>query len=177
MVTGTITAASAIIADAAITNAKIANLAVDAAKIADASIGTAKIGDAQVSTLKIGANAVTVASSATGVLVSFVNGVYTQSIASVTVTIDNNTLGQPIILWGFWNGTFQNGTAYCFLKRDGGTLKSSAGIGNGGGFIAINTPIATGTYTFDFIASNGVGFGTNYAGNAQATIVALLGKR
>lgn len=167
MVTGTITAASAIIADAAITNAKIANLAVDAAKI----------GDAQVSTLKIGANAVTVASSATGTLVSFVNGTYTQSIASVTVTIDNNTLGQPIILWGFWNGTFQGGTAYCFLKRDAGTLKSSAGIGNGGGFIAINTPIATGTYTFDFIASNGVGFGANYAGNAQATIVALLGKR
>lgn len=177
MVTGTITAASAIIADAAITNAKIANLAVDAAKIADASIGTAKIGDAQVSTLKIGANAVTVASSATGTLVSFVNNVYTQSIASVTVTIDNSTLGQPIILWGFWNGTFQNGTAYCFLKRDGGTLKSSAGIGNGGGFIAINTPTATGTFVFDFIASNGVGFGTNYAGNAQATIVALLGKR
>lgn len=163
--------------DLAVTNAKIALLSVDTAQIANAAIKTAKIDDAQVSTLKIGANAVTVASSATGVLVSFVNGVYTQSIASVTVTIDNSTLGQPIILWGFWNGTFQNGTAYCFLKRDGGTLKSSAGIGNGGGFIAINTPVATGTYTFDFIASNGVGFGTNYAGNAQATIVALLGKR
>ena len=177
MVTGTITAASAIIADAAITNAKIANLAVDAAKIADASITTAKIGDAQVNTLKIGANAVTVASSATGTLVSFVNGAYTQSIASVSVTIDTNTLGQPIILWGFWSGTFQGGTSYCFLKKNTGTIKSSAGIGNGGGFIYIDTPIATGTYTYDFIASNGVGFGTNYAGNAQASIVSLLGKR
>ena len=173
----TITATSGIIDNAAITNAMIANLAVDSAKIADASITAAKIGTAEVTTLKIAGNAVTLASSATGSLVTFVNGVYTQSIATVSITIDSSSVGQPVILWGFWNGSFQSGTAYCFLKKNSSNVKTSAGIGNGGGFIYIDTPSTTGTYTYDFIASNGVGFGANYAGNAQASIVALLGKR
>jgi phage minor structural protein len=61
--TGTITAASGIIADAAITNAKIASLAVgnaalanasvDAAKIKDLSVGTAELANASITSAKI----------------------------------------------------------------------------------------------------------------------------
>lgn len=54
MKTGTITAASGIIANAAITNAKIANATIETAKIKDAAITTAKIGNAQITTAKIG---------------------------------------------------------------------------------------------------------------------------
>lgn len=61
MVAGTITAASAIIADAAIGTAKIQNLAVTNAKIADLSVGTAKIANLAVGTAQIADAAISTA--------------------------------------------------------------------------------------------------------------------
>jgi hypothetical protein len=59
MVAGTLTAASGIIADAAIGSAKIIDGSIGSAKIADAAIKNAKIADAAISTAKIADAAIT----------------------------------------------------------------------------------------------------------------------
>jgi len=126
--TGSITADSAVIADAAITSAKIADAAITNAKIGNAAITTAKIADLAVDTLKIAGNAVTVPVS--GSLASFIPG--TPGSYNVITLYFQGIAGQPVICgsYGVYTGSRSSSgndyAAACNLWLNGVNLAGGA---------------------------------------------------
>ncbi|MFD2174339.1 hypothetical protein, partial [Rhodobacter lacus] len=156
LATGTITAASGIIADAAITRAKIADLAVTEAKIASAAITTAKIGDLAVSTLKIADQAVTIP---TGAYTAASLNVSPSTAWQVIQTITYTSTGAPVMLdYAFGAVGTSAGTLGIRLRRGTTTIYDSRAYLAGsvapfaGG--VLDAPTATGARTYTLEVQN-----------------------
>ena len=167
----TITAASGVIGDLAVTNANIAN----------GAITSAKIGDAEIGTLKIGGNAVTAMWSGKG---------------NDRLTIPMNAMGVPLMIWvsakGFYSAHGSGGWGQILIrvKRDGAVIYEcftpgfqEAGMRldlcTSGSIVdfpsgSVNNPTYH-TYEFSIeMAPSGESF---YSGNANGISIAMMETR
>lgn len=149
---GSITAASGIIADAAIETAKIVDLAVTRGKIALLAVDTAQINDLAVETAKINNLAVLNAKIANATIESAkVNTISAASIVSSSVTAAIITLGSGGILRA---GVVANNTARVEYSASGIRMISRDSLG--GDSVTVNLPISgSPTFSGNINASGG----------------------
>ena len=165
--TGSITAASAVIADGAITNAKIGNLQVDSAKIADLTVGTQKIS----------LNAATVPVSGTRANINLGGG-STGMFTAITLTF-TGIAGQPVIVGSY--GAYSPGgdtLPNVYIRLNGTVLAQNIMSGL---YTTVDTPVTligagtgiAGTNTVDLLVN--ITYYSQYAYNM--TLFALQAKR
>jgi len=188
---GTITAASGIIADAAITTAKIGDAQITSAKIADAAITTAKIDDAAITTAKIADAQITNAKIQSLAANKITAGTITASISINSPTISGGHISGSTMTVGSGSTQFQvasNGstTAMALSGSAWGTNTITVGgvqLSSSGGGLSVNSHIVangwtvltgsnhshnTGTRTTNSITwQGGASPGPNYSSNCM----------